>query len=332
MSRLGGTGEDQRFLALTHLAEDAVARIIFLSPFATTEITGGIKTAYRQAELLVGLGFDACVYQPDGAPSWFTTQARVLTGPHLATRPGDILVFPEVLNGMLAEMVHFPVKKVLFCQAHYYTLFNPIPPQRYRELGFAKVGCQSAIAKGFLERVLHLADVAIIPCYIDAELFVPRAKTMQIALIPRKLPREAAAIQRIFSLKYPQFQSIPWDIVESKTERETADIFGRSAIVLSLPFLESFGLVPLEAMASGAIVAGFHGYGGQEYARPDNGFWFAPDHLEEVADALARIVIGLERKDPGLLKMRDAGLATAAHYSKERTRAALRAFYGDLVK
>jgi hypothetical protein len=311
-----------------------VARIIFLSPFAKNEITGGIKTAYRQAELLVELGFDALVYQPEGAPPWFATSARVLTEPRFVPAPGDILVFPEVLNGVLAEMVQARVaaKKVLFCQAHYYTLFNPIPPQHYRELGFAKVGCQSTIAKGFLERVLRFADVAIIPCYIDAALFFPRAKTMQIALIPRKLPREAAAIQRIFGLKYPQLSSIPWQIIEDRSERETAEIFGQSAIVLSLPFLESFGLVPLEAMASGAIVAGFHGYGGQEYARPDNGFWFAPDHLEEVADALARIIIGLERKDPDLLKIRDAGLATAAHYSKERTRTALRAFYGELSK
>jgi hypothetical protein len=311
-----------------------VGRIIFLSPFAKNEITGGIKTAYRQAELLVELGFDALVYQPEGAPPWFATHAQVLTEPAFTSAPGDILVFPEVLNGVLAEIVQarFAAKKVLFCQAHYYTLFNPIPPQRYRELGFAKVGCQSAIAKGFLERVLGFANVAIIPCYIDGEMFFPRAKTMQIALIPRKLPREAAAIQRIFGLKYPQFQSIPWQIIENRSERETAEIFGRSAIVLSLPFLESFGLVPLEAMASGAIVAGFHGYGGQEYARPDNGFWFAPDHLEEVADALARIIAGLERKDPDLLKMRDAGLATAADYSEERTRTALRAFYGDLSK
>jgi len=39
--------------------------------------------------------------------------------------------------------------------------------------------------------------------------------------------------------------------------------------------LESFGLVPLEAMASGAIVAGFHGYGGRNMLS-DNGFWFPP--------------------------------------------------------
>jgi glycosyltransferase involved in cell wall biosynthesis len=69
-------------------------------------------------------------------------------------------------------------------------------------------------------------------------------------------------------------------------------------VVLSLPYLESFGLVPLEAMASGAIVVGFHGYGGQEYATAKNGFWFPSDYLEETADAIARVLTGWEKKDP----------------------------------
>ena len=311
-----------------------MARIIFLCPFAKNELSGGIKTAYRQVELLAELGFDAWVYQPEGKPSWFDTRARVLTETRLAAAPGDILVFPETLNGVLAEMAQgrLAARKVMFCQAHYYTLFNPIAPARYRELGFERVACQSTIAKGFLERVLRLPDVAIIPCYIDAELFFPRAKTMQIALIPRKLPREAAAIQRIFSLKYPQFQSIPWQIVENRSERETAEIFGRSTIVLSLPFLESFGLVPLEAMASGAHRGRLRRLWRAGICAPRQRLLVPPDHLEEVADALARIIVGLERKDPEVLKMRDAGFATAAHYGKERTRAALRAFYGELSK
>ena len=308
-----------------------MARIIFLAPFAKTEITGGIKTAYRHAELLAELGFDAFVYQPDGPPSWFETRAQLLT--RLAPADGDILVFPEVLNGMLAEMAEarLPARKVLFCQAHYYTLFNAIAPLGYRELGFERIACQSGVAKGFLERVLRLPDIAVLPCFIDPELFYPREKAMQIAAIPKKLPREAAAIQRIFGLKYPHYGAIPWAVVDNKSERETAEIFGRSTIVLSLPFLESFGLVPLEAMASGAIVAGFTGYGGQEYANTENGFWFAPDHLEEVADALARIVTGVQADDPEILKLREAGFATAARYSKEQTRAALQAFYGALM-
>jgi hypothetical protein len=150
-----------------------VTRIVFLSPFAKTEITGGIKTAHRHAELLDEMGFDACVYQPEGAPSWFESKAKLITTRNFATEPGDILVFPEVLSGMLAEMAQarLGVKKVLFCQAQFYTLFNAVPPSRYAELGFTRVACQSAIAKGFLERVLHLPDVAIIPCFIDPQLF-----------------------------------------------------------------------------------------------------------------------------------------------------------------
>jgi hypothetical protein len=309
-----------------------VARIIFLAPFAKNEITGGLKTAYRHAELLSELGFDAAVFQPDGPPSWFETRARLLT--RFTPEAGDVLVFPEVLNGILTEMAQARVaaRKVLFCQAHYYTLFNAIAPERYRGLGFERVACQSEIAKGFLERVLGLCDVAILPCFIDTELFFPRVKSMQIAAIPKKLPREAAAIQRIFRLKYPQLASTGWEIIESRSERETADIFGRSAIVLSLPFLESFGLVPLEAMASGAIAVGFTGYGGQEYATPKNGFWFAPDHLEETADALAEVIAGVETNAAAILQMREAGFATASRYSKAHASAALAAFYGPLTE
>jgi hypothetical protein len=313
-------------------AAKRVARIVFLIPFAKSEITGGIKTVYRHAELLAGMGIDACVYQPEGVPSWFETDAKVITGGTIGASSNDILVFPEVLSGGLAELAQapLPAKKVLFCQAQFYTLFNAVPPARYASLGFAGIVCQSEIAKGFLERVLGLKDVAVVPCYIDAALFKPRAKARRIALIPKKLPREAAVIQSLVKLKYPGLD-LAWTPIENAGERETAEIFGSSEIVLSLPFLESFGLVPLEAMASGAIVVGFDGCGGQEYTSTENGFWFRPDRLEEVADAIAHVAQGIARGDPALAKMREIGFATAARYNKERTREALRRFYGALL-
>jgi glycosyltransferase involved in cell wall biosynthesis len=306
-----------------------VARIIFLAPFRKNEISGGIKTFHRHAELLGEIGFDAWVYQPDGLPSWLDSRAKLLT--RLNANPDDVLVFPEALNGPLLDLLQLKARKVLFSQAHYYTLFNPIPPERYGALGFERVACQSLIAKGFLERVLRLSNIALLPCFVDPALFHPRDKHNQIAVIPKKLPREAAAIQKIFTLKYPELAGTGWEIIENRSERETAEIFGRSAGVLSLPFLESFGLVPLEAMSCGAIVAGFTGYGAQEYATTENGFWFAPDHLEEAADALARILAGIQQNDPTISHMREAGFATAAQYSRERARGALEQFYGTLV-
>ena len=56
-----------------------MGRIVFLNPFTRTEISGGIKTAYRHAELLTEMGIDASVYQPEGSPSWFETRTKVLT-------------------------------------------------------------------------------------------------------------------------------------------------------------------------------------------------------------------------------------------------------------
>src|SRR5262249_28676098 len=159
----------------------------------------------RHAELLAEMGFDASVYQPEGPPPWLETRAKLLT--RLNTAADDILVFPEALNGPLVELLQIAGRKVLFSQAHYYTLFNPIPPERYGSLGFERIACQSAVAKGFLERVLKLSGIALLPCFVDPALFQPREKRNQIALIPKKLPREAAAIQRIFTLKYPELAS-----------------------------------------------------------------------------------------------------------------------------
>jgi Glycosyl transferases group 1 len=309
-----------------------MARIIFLLPFLKTEITGGIKTMYRHAEFLTELGFPAFVFQPDGAPAWFETKAKVLTGASVPAGPGDVLVFPEVLSGGLAELAQAPIqaKKILFCQAQFYTLFNSVPPSRYASLPFSRVLCQSEIAKGFLTRVLGFSDAGVVPCAIDTKLFYPRGKCRQIALIPKKLPREAAVIEALVKLKYPGL-GMAWRKIENASERETAEAFGESEIVLSLPFLESFGLVPLEAMASGAIVIGFDGYGGQEYASAENGFWFRPDRLEDVADAIARVARAISEGDPLIGKMREAGFKTAGRYNETRAKEALGQFYGGLL-
>lgn len=309
-------------------------RIVFLSPFPRSAITGGIKIVYRHAELLTQSGLDACVWQPEGKPAWLESTARILNESRFLPSPNDVLVFPETLNGDLAELVQadLPAKKVLYCQNHYYALFNSIAPERMAELPLDAIACQSHIARNFLERVLHLRNVKIVPCVVDTDVFRPRQKRMQVAFVPRKLPRESASIHRIFQLKYPALASTAWVPIQNRSEGETAEIFGHSAIVLSLHFLESFGLVALEAMACGAIVAGFDGYGGREYATPENGVWLPPDHLEEAADALALLVQKLTRNDPEIARMRDAGLATVARYSKENARAALLEFYAPLVR
>ena len=96
---------------------------------------------------------------------------------------------------------------------------------------------------------------------------------------------------------------------------------GQSAVFLSTCYYEGFNLPPLEAMSCAALVVGFHGYGGLEYATPDNGLWCAQGDLQ---DCLGQA--GTSRgpvftaQDPRLTPLQQNGLVTAERYRKHRTR------------
>jgi glycosyltransferase involved in cell wall biosynthesis len=79
------------------------------------------------------------------------------------------------------------------------------------------------------------------------------------------------------------------------TERESHRAFlerlGRYRYFLTLSPAEGFGLPPLEAMASGCCVVGFHGNGGLEYMRPSvNCEVSGYPRLDAVADAVADLL------------------------------------------
>jgi hypothetical protein len=305
-------------------------KIVYLSPFANQLISGGIKVMYRHVEMLEALGFDASIFSPQGPPLWMPSKARLFAGANPALDADTLMVFPEILSGDLGQLARSrtPAAKALLCQNQYFMFNETIPRHTLADLGFVKLLTVGEIAKGFLERALAPARFEVIPVWVDHAVFFPRAKSLRIAVFPRKLPKEYALIRQIFVLKHPQFQQIPWDLIDAKTEAETAEILGRASIFLSMCDLECAPLTPLEAMASDCLVVGFHGYGGLEYATAENGIWLRPDHLEETADALAEAVRCVERDDPHAREQRAAGRATAARFNRAATAAALDRCYG----
>jgi hypothetical protein len=309
-----------------------MARIVFLNPNPRHLVSGGVKTIYRQAEMLTELGFDAHVFQPDGRAHWFNSPASVLTSPQFMPSQGETLVFPENATGWAANLAQMPLpaRKVMFCQNQFYVFDGAIAAEQLSSVGYAKIVCPGEVSKGFLSQFFHFPHIDIVPYHVDRDVFFPRSKEMQIALMPHKLPRQAALIRAMLHAKYPHRKSIPWQAIANTTEEQTAELLGRSTIYLSLSSMESFGLVPIEAMASGCIVVGFHGYGGMEYASPENGFWFSPEFLDQVVDALASAITGLERGEGILDSMRSAGHKTAERYSRERTKEALQRVYGSM--
>jgi hypothetical protein len=68
-------------------------------------------------------------------------------------------------------------------------------------------------------------------------------------------------------------------------------------------------------MASGCIIAGFHGNGGKEYATPQNGLWCEGDDWESAAKALHKATTLSIKNDPQIARMTSAAQQTASQYN-----------------
>ena len=88
------------------------------------------------------------------------------------------------------------------------------------------------------------------------------------------------------------------------------DALGRTRYFVTLSAAEGFGLVPLEAMATGCTVVGYDGYGGRDYMRPGENCLAAPyPEIDRVAAELIAAV-----NDPA----RSADIARRGHETAQR--------------
>ena len=309
-------------------------RIIYLNPFSRLEISGGIKECHRQVELLTELGYQAYVWQPDGRPVWFDSTSPLL-GPYAPAdiRADDILIFPEVLAFEPLPQFLFsasPCTKILFCQNQHYCFNKWVPLRSYAELGISGVFCGAVACKRFLEDVFRVKDVALLPYFIDRSRFAPSQKRLQIAAVTKKLPEKSAFITNVFYAKFPEYWDVPCVRIDQTHENQYAKILGESAILLSLNHRESFGLSPVEAMSAGCLVAGFHGFGGLEYADAENGLWYSMDDEEAVAEGLGTLVAAYKRGDPLVERLRQGGARTADRYGRDSAKMALDNYFSGL--
>lgn len=304
-------------------------QIAFLNPYGPGERTGGIKTLYRHAELLRAEGLEVGVIAQHAGPTWFET--TVPSGPTVALDRRSVLVLDEIIRPENDRFLALPCRKEMFCQAWLNSVSDRLFATSHRELGYDAVYGNGVAVRDFFARVYGLPDLDIVPPLVDPAVFQPRPKRRQIAVMPGKLREHAVVISHIFRHRHARFRSVPWVVLEGRSEAETAAVLGESEVFLFLPKLESLGLPGLEAMACEALVVGFTGVGAAEYASRANGFWFDGDDLFGCADALAQALTLLETGDPQALAMREAGRASAAAYGPGPVRAALRRHFDPVL-
>lgn len=294
---------------------------------------GGVRISHHHVGLLVRNGFDAAILlrQDRPQPFFLADVPTLVFSTAFRFRDDDIVVVPEPWGDFLAHLAARPVRKVVFCQNHFYVSYGLGVHRDYGAYGVGTLFCCGDVIASFLRATFNVTRVPVVHNAIDHTLFKPGRKRLQIAYMPRKMSKEADFIRMTFRLRHPQFANIPWEPIDMMVESEVAKRLGESAIFLSLSRLEGVGLPPLEAMASGCLVVGFTGGGGLEFARNDNGFWCQPDDLVGTADALARAVAMYNGDPVGYAACRDAAAQTAGRYNLGRLEQELLDFWREEV-
>ena len=299
-----------------------VRRIIYiLEPFPVP--FGGVATIYQHVELLSKNSLPAYVALRERPPiDYYGTTAPLLVGGNLQPERGDIFVIPEGFSVYVNALMRTPAKRLMFCQNQYNLPFAPTPRPGVGEFGVHGIIASIKAVQKFFADVYGLADLPLLPCAIDTQRFAAaKHKKRQIAFMPRKLVAEAHFIAATFKRRYPQHAWVPWVQIDKVTQAQAAQIMGESAVFLSLSHQESFGLPPLEAMACGCLVAGYHGDGGREYMTPQNGWWAETGDWLACIDGLAAAI---EMFDRGKFEARRrAAKETVEQYSVSRLEAAL---------
>jgi len=313
-------------------------RVIFvLEPYEVPY--GGAAVIYKHVEILNAHGVAAFVALPQKpARDFYNTHAPLLIHRgKLAVRPGDVWVIPEGFRKYMEALEDQPVRRLMFCQNEFYLPFTddlepgehpPAVPGPLGEFGVHGVIASSESVRAFFADVYGLQDVPLIPCAIDPAMFSSTmAKRRQIAYMPRKLPKEAKFIQAVFQRRHGRHAGVTWVSIEGKTRSEAAAIMAQSEVFLSLSHKESLGLPPLEAMACGCLVAGFHGGGGSEYANAQNGWWAENGDWKVCVDGLAAALDLLQSSGEELEVRRRAMAATVERYSPKHMERELLSFW-----
>lgn len=292
--------------------------------------SGGIKNIYEHVLHLSKAGFPAfVVHSGEGfRPAWFDRDVPILyTGKNFQVMPRDALVIPEDFAAALLAVKDVPAKKFVFCQNHFY-IFAGLPDgETWRSLNIDGVIASSEQIRSFVEGALGYKDVPVIPYAIRPDIFRSEAKRLQIAVMPRKRSFEVKFIHDAFRQVFREHADVPWAVLDGAPEEDVARALRHSAVFLSMNRFEGFGLPPVEAMACGCIVVGFHGWGGLDYARADNGFWCAEENLTECVKKLGEVCTLLKQGSERITQMRRRAAEIAANYNPERQREILLDFW-----
>ncbi|PZQ63577.1 MAG: hypothetical protein DI570_08565 [Phenylobacterium zucineum] len=282
--------------------------------------TGGQLVNLDHVATLRRLGYDArfLFVRRDGTPPEPFPAGH--DAPWQSTIDGltrdDVVVVGEMFGDGALAVMDAPARKVLHNQGPFYTFTAFADLAALRRWGCEAMILPSGFAADMVARLgwtgpAHVVRPALDPVFSATD----EPRTLRVAAIPNRRPQEWRLIRGALRSRRPDLADVPWIEIRGQSRAEVARVMAGCEIFLATGLMEGLGLPPLEAMAAGALVAGFHGGGGQEYAQPDNGDWFGDDGLLDVVEMLERRLDEL-RAGETFEARRAAGRAMAATFDR----------------
>lgn len=186
--------------------------------------------------------------------------------------PDDVLVVPEYLGAALpVNAIELPV--VVFNQGPFGTFRGcgvEASEMVYDSAAIVGVVCVSEHSKRYLKAAFPELRVVRTVNGVDSATFYPdsASRRSQIAFMTRKLPRH---VEQVCQILRRRGSLRGWELkpIDRMPHAEVARVLRQSSVFLNFALQEGFGLPPVEAGLSGCLVAGYTGFGGEEFFLPE---------------------------------------------------------------
>lgn len=315
-----------------------MSRILYFCP-DFPQPSGGIKTLYRHAQTLVGMGFDAWIVHQKRPfqVTWHGYEAPTLW---LSERPRftpqDVLVIPEVMPQVMQQTARFSGERIVIALSWSPTYWNLPAGQTWPSYGIHRVITKSQLIEAYLRWSMGI-EATLISEYVtpDRYFYSAEVKRPKISYLTRK-ERSAAWLHQVLVARGEPFTSFDWMPLRELSEDEYARHLRETAVYITTNMQEGMNSSVLEAMACGCLVVGYSGVGGNVYMEPEgasqNCILVENGNVPALGQRLERVLRVLAADPEAYAHVIRNGLETAHRYQNPAAEAdSLRGVFSPLV-
>jgi len=293
--------------------------------------TGGQKQMYRHIDILNKHGHKAFALhtRESSRLRWFDNKTAVVgldEFEKIYHSTQDFLVLPEDLG---TRILSFPGQKIIFNQNCYYGFYSfGFETPRVYPYVHPDIKHVFVVSDHNLEYLTFaFPDLRVSRIYyaVDSSKFVYRpieGKKKLIACLPSKNPMEVSQVYHQLLSRSRQglnrLQDYEWVFIQNRSEAEVIRILSEALLLVFLSTEEGFGILPLEAMASGTLVVAYDSGPPSEYLRPQNAFLFKKGDVLAVVRSIEEITGAFPQNVGELQAMSEAARDGTRMYSLRR--------------